>query len=264
MSGFDKDWLALRETADIAARNKDLVGRLGHVLMDEPAVIVDIGCGTGSSVRAFSALLPASLNPVWRLVDYDAGLLDEAKRQLGEIGITFHQLDLNKLEDLPLKGASLLSASAFFDLASAKLCEDIARAVVHENCAFYAALNYDGIMRWSDPHPLDADVVRDFNLHQRMDKGLGPALGPQAVAHLTGVFGSLGYRTFTAPSPWVLGQDEAALQRELLKGMVAPVLEIGRLEQSQLDDWMQFRSQRINQSVSCEVGHLDLLALPNV
>ena len=263
MSGFDKDWLALREPADIAARNRDLVGRLGHVLVSDPAVIVDIGCGTGSSVRAFGALLPANLNLVWRLVDYDVGLLDEARR-LGESGITFHQVDLNKLADLPLTGASLLSASAFFDLASAKLCEDIARAVVLENCAFYAALNYDGIIRWSDPHPLDADVVRDFNLHQRMDKGLGPALGPQAVAHLTGVFCSLGYRTFTAPSPWVLGQDEAALQLELLKGMVAPVLEIGGLQQSQLDEWMQFRSQRINQPVSCEVGHLDLLALPNV
>lgn len=264
MSGFDKNWLALREPADIAARNRDLVRHLKDVLVNKPAVIVDIGCGTGSSVRAFRALQSEDHDLVWRLVDYDAVLLDEARRQLGESGITFHQVDLNRLEDLPLEGASLLSASAFFDLASAQLCEDIANAVAGHGCVFYAALNYDGIIRWAEPHPLDADIVRDFNLHQRKDKGLGAALGPQAVAHLAGVFSSLGYETITAPSPWILGKDEAALQLELLKGMVAPVLEIGELDARQLDDWLTFRSQRINEPRSCEVGHLDLLALPNV
>lgn len=262
MSGFDKDWLALREPADIAARDRELVRQLAAALSGDDNVIVDIGCGTGSTVRALRPLLSPQSSLSWRLVDYDAKLLDEARRQLGHSGISCHQVDLNRLEDLPLQGASVLSASAFFDLASAELCENMAAAVAQHRCAFYAALNYDGVMRWKTEHPLDTAVVRDFNMHQRRDKGLGAALGPQAVAHLTGVFTSLGYGISTAKSPWLLGEAEAELQRELLDGMILPVLEIGTLNKAALDEWLAFRLDRVHEFAGCEVGHLDLLALP--
>lgn len=264
MSGFDKGWLALREPADIAARDRDVVRQLAATLSGDGAVIVDIGCGTGSTVRALRPLLAAQCSLTWRLVDYDAKLLDEARRQLGDTDISFHQVDLNTLDDLLLEGASVLSASAFFDLASAELCENIAAAVARQGCAFYAALNYDGVMQWKTAHPLDAAVVRDFNMHQRRDKGLGAALGPQAVAHLAGVFTSLGYAVSTAKSPWVLGEEEAELQQHLLDGMIAPVLEIGTLDRAALDAWLAFRLDRVHEFASCEVGHLDLLALPRL
>ncbi|MCJ8509574.1 class I SAM-dependent methyltransferase [Rhizobium lemnae] len=263
MSGFDKSWLALREPADLAARDPGLVEHMVDWLRrKERPVIVDIGCGTGSSVRALGPKFPSDLQVDWRLVDYDSELLREARHRLGDDGLEYHQVDLNHLENLPLEGASVLSASAFFDLASARFCEEIAALVAKRRCAFYAALNYDGKVEWSTPHPLNSDVVRDFNQHQRMDKGLGSALGPQAVAHLQGVFESLDYRIFVAESPWILGEEEALLQQEMLKGMVRPVLEIGRLSPAEVDQWLAFRLDRVRERSSCRVGHLDILALP--
>ncbi|WP_137134291.1 class I SAM-dependent methyltransferase [Rhizobium sp. FKY42] len=264
MSGFDKSWLALREPADLAARDPGLVERtLSWLSQKERPVIVDIGCGTGSSVRALGTKFPPDLQMDWRLVDYDSELLSEARRQLGDDGFEYHQVDLNQLEDLPLEGASLLSASAFFDLASARFCEEMAALVAERHCAFYAALNYDGKVEWNHPHPLDSEVVRDFNQHQRMDKGLGCALGPQAVAHLQGAFESLEYRILVAESPWDLGEEQAMLQQEMLKGMVGPILEIGRLGPAEVDDWLAFRLDRVHEFSSCRVGHLDILALPS-
>ncbi len=145
MSGFDKSWLALREPADLAARDPGLVEHIvGWLRQNARPVIVDIGCGTGSSVRALGPMFPSDLGVDWRLVDYDPALLREARLQLGDDGLEYHQVDLNHLENLPLEGASVLSASAFFDLASARFCEEIAALVAKRHCAFYAALNYDG------------------------------------------------------------------------------------------------------------------------
>ena len=45
--GFSADWLALREPADHAARDGDLLAAAAQVA---GAVIVDLGCGTGSTL----------------------------------------------------------------------------------------------------------------------------------------------------------------------------------------------------------------------
>jgi hypothetical protein len=46
----------------------------------------------------------------------------------------------------------------------------------------YAALNHDGRIDLSPVDPLDAATVSAVNVHQRIDKGFGPALGPSAAA----------------------------------------------------------------------------------
>ena len=72
-----REWLALREAADAAARANDLVERLTRQLpATGPRVIHDLGCGTGAMARWLAPLLPGPQH--WILHDLDADLLDVA------------------------------------------------------------------------------------------------------------------------------------------------------------------------------------------
>lgn len=263
MSGFDKDWLALREPADHRARSSDLLDRLcTYLVATRPSrALLDIGCGTGSNYRALTPLVPADTR--WQLLDNDPLLLAEAARRIGENPrVRLCQADLNDLENLALEDVTAVTASALFDLCSADFCNRFVEALSRHGTGFYAALNYDGVMQWSLPHPLDEQVVTDFNRHQHLDKGLGPALGPDAVQHLRLGLEWNGYTVRIAPSPWILGPAQASLHKELLRGMEKPLIEIGTLTRSDITDWLTFRLAHVARAdCSCVVGHTDLVAL---
>lgn len=264
MSGFDKDWLKLREPADRAARAQPMLKQVRHYLnaRPQPHVIMDIGCGTGSTYRTLSPLLPATK---WRLLDYETALLDEAKRQIGALDdVEFHCADLNRLDETLLEDVDLVTASALFDLCSAEFCDRFVERLAHKGVGLYAALNYDGVMEWTVMHPLDAQVAHDFNRHQRSDKGFGPALGPDATQHLSPLCKELGFSVETATSPWQLGPSQAQLQREFLTGLQRPIREIGNIAAADFKDWLDFRHSNIGIDGSiCIVGHTDFLALPH-
>lgn len=264
MSGFDKDWLGLREPADRAARAASLVEgvRQQLALCPQPAVIMDIGCGTGSTYRTLSPALP---DATWRLLDYEAALLAEAQRQIGHReGLEFHCQDLNRLDETLLDGVAIVTASALFDLCSADFCDRFVARLAHRKIGLYAALNYDGIMTWTIRHPLDEQVTEDFNQHQRLDKGFGPALGPDATDHLSASCAGSGFRVETASSPWQLGPDMEALQREFLAGFHRPIDEIGRTDHADFSEWLAFRLSHIGiEGSACIVGHTDFLAVPD-
>src|SRR4051812_7133449 len=81
MSGFSPDWLALREPADHAARAPSVAREVFAHFADRPSMtIADLGCGTGSNLRAMSGHLPA--RQTWRLVDWDRRLLDAGRGRL--------------------------------------------------------------------------------------------------------------------------------------------------------------------------------------
>ena len=130
--GFSADWLALREPSDHAARDTALLRRAVNEAGAKP-VILDLGCGTGSTVRALDALLPK--NRQWRLVDNDLGLLQLAGKAAGD-SATLHQLDLDDIDSLPLAGVTLVTASALIDLVSrqwlAKLASSLSVPVFWE------------------------------------------------------------------------------------------------------------------------------------
>ncbi len=116
MSGFDKQWLALREPEDCKARVASIMDRFVSIIEDAPppATIVDIGSGTGSTYRTLSPRLPP--NTGWRLVDYDAALLEEARSRIERSAhVNFHQQDLNHFDDALLAGAELVSDPASGD-----------------------------------------------------------------------------------------------------------------------------------------------------
>ena len=53
MSGFSAEWLALREPYDRRARNADVLDAVRRHFAGQTAIaVVDLACGTGSTVRA--------------------------------------------------------------------------------------------------------------------------------------------------------------------------------------------------------------------
>jgi SAM-dependent methyltransferase len=253
VTGFSADWLALREPADAAARDAALRIEAAAYADRRAGFILDLGCGTGSTVRALP-IAPAR----WRLVDNDPRLLAEAARRTGAETVA---ADLAELDPALVEGAALVTASALLDLVSRPWLEALAGHLASAGAGLYAALNYDGRMLWDDAHPLDAGVVAAFNAHQRGDKGFGPALGPDAATALTAIMELYGYRVASAASDWRLGPDDAALQKLFLEGVASAVRETGEVDPAAIDGWLAHRLATIP-TTRCTVGHIDLLCLP--
>jgi SAM-dependent methyltransferase len=263
MSGFDPTWLALREPADRAARDRALVEALArHVALAPEPLLVDIGCGTGSTWRQLSARMPG--NTDWLLLDHDPALLAAGRQRVGaDPRVRFRLHDLNDIGGLGLGGVAAVTASALFDLCSDAFCAALVARIAEHGCGFYAALNYDGRVTWSDAHPLDRAVVAAFNRHQRSDKGFGPALGPEATACLTGLFEARGYHVVIGDSSWRMDREAADLQAAFLEGFRRPLTETGDIAEMEIGNWLSYRMSAISVPGSlCEVGHKDLFALP--
>ncbi|MDO8270531.1 MAG: class I SAM-dependent methyltransferase [Gammaproteobacteria bacterium] len=263
MSGFSVAWLDLREGADNAARNTTLAAQALAWLTSDDAgmpIIVDLGSGTGSTLRALTR--HGADNFVWRLVDHNPALLNEALRRHGKTHIIEdYEADLLDLTTLPLTGTRLVTASALFDLVSLSVVDALAVRLVQHQAGLYAALNYDGITQWNPPHPLDGPVLAAFNQDQRRDKGLGLALGPDAADYLQMALGRAGYTLWIADSPWELGPDDAALVCELIPGIASAVADGYGLDRQALQEWKDFRLAHAATG-HCVVGHQDVLALP--
>ena len=240
---FEPAWLALREPADAAARDPGLLAEAAALLGD--GLGLDLGCGTGATVRAFGA------GPRWRLVDRDRRLLATAAAHCP--GAEVVAADLAAVDRLPLGGVALVTASALLDLVSRGWIDRLAGRLADAGIPCYAALSYYGTIHWDPAEPGDAAVVAAFNRHQRRDKGLGPALGPDAPEALAQALAARGYRVRTAPSAWRLGHPQAALQAALVEGIAEAVAPPRA--------WLQARLAA-SAVARCTVGHVDLLAVP--
>lgn len=266
MSSFSIAWLDLREAADIAARDKNIAAQLLNWLgqaadpVSPDRIVVDLGAGTGSTLRALNK--SGASNIVWRLVELDGKLLDEALRRHGkQCLIEDYQADLNIIEELPLTGAHIISASALFDLTSASFIDTLLTRIDSRKTAVYAALNYDGTTHWTPAHPLDEKVLAAFNQDQLRDKGFGPSLGPDCTAYLQQALSTKGYNLTLNPSPWQLTSQHSDLLRELISGIATAVINADELTMGAISKWKDFRIAHIADG-HCTVGHWDLLALP--
>jgi len=252
---FDADWLALRAPADDAARDTGLLGRVAEVLgTTRRPVVVDLGAGTGATVRAFEALGLGGLR--WRLVDHDPDLLAAARARYA--GVETREADLGNVVALPFEDAALVTASALLDLCSAAWLEALAARLHADGLPFYAALTYDGTIAWQPAHPDDPAIVAAFNADQRRDKGLGSALGPDAAMAAADIFRSHGLTVVSAPSPWRLGPEDAALQAAFVAGVADAAARAGY---SGAGAWAQARRAACA-ATACTVGHVDVLAWP--
>jgi len=280
MSGFDPEWLALRETADQRARDRTLMAKLGaRVGRRDGVTVLDLGCGAGSNLRALAPVLPQAWQS-WTLVDHDTALLEAAVEALedwaddsenfgeeliltkGEKRLTvdLRKLDLASEIDKALDWRpDLVTASALFDLVSESWMLAFAIGVARRGIGFYTSLSYDGREEWTPAHPADQAVNAVFQAHQTRDKGFGPAAGPAATAILGQAFLAAGYAVETAKSPWRLGAEDKALIGALAKGIAAAVRETGDVPEAEIADWLAAREAEGVRSV---IGHEDLLALP--
>src|SRR5436190_19233194 len=161
-------WLALRESADFAARSARLADATAQRLASrDPVRVVDLGTGTGSNLRYLIDRLPPRQE--WLLVDRDARLLTElgermrawatprgyevcrdgdaliVRREGRECRIETREKDLGVLgDDEIVRGRHLVTASALLDLVSEEWLRTLAAHCRAHRCAALFALTYNG------------------------------------------------------------------------------------------------------------------------
>src|SRR6476660_8311162 len=173
MSGFSAGWLTLREPYDLAARNATVLDAVASAFLDQTAIsVVDLACGTGSTLRAVGPHLPPRQN--WRLVDNNLSLLAQVARPPGlpQLNVVTRPVDLARDLELALDGPlDLVTASALLDLVSAEWLDRLIIEAAARRLPVYAALSYDGRTVTDPAAVFDAELLAGFNLHQRTDKG---------------------------------------------------------------------------------------------
>ena len=276
MSGFDSSWLDLRESADHRSRNEELSRLLTREFGQRRQItVVDLGCGTGSNLRATAPLLGEVQH--WTLVDHDANLLQAAVSRLaawaGQCERRDNQLVLHKggkcisvrllradlahdLDRIFAAAPNLVTASALFDLVSPDFISEVAAEVVRGKAAFYTVLTYNGQQRWTPKHEMDGAMALAFRAHQVRDKGFGEAAGPVAPSLLAAAFDAAGYSASEGDSAWRLEVGDEPLIGELVPGFAGAVRETGLVPDAKIEAWLKVAR------TGALVGHTDTLALP--
>ena len=304
MTGFSTQWLSLRESADHRARHAGLCHELHQYFeTTQPALgkseqfplsVTDLGCGSGSNLRALAENFPAYQH--WTLVDYDQALLDAARETLlkwadqviphdadkdidkdidkdtsldthaairflktgKQITVQFMQIDLAKnIEHVLANPTNLITAAAFFDLVSP---EWITRFCQSLNAPLFTVLTYDGTEKWTPAHFADQSVLNAFHAHQATDKGFGLSAGPGAVEMIQTQLCKRHFNIRLEKSPWLLNaREDQALMQALASGSAAAVAETNQVSTVDLNAWLNARLQ----AQTCEIGHWDLFATPH-
>jgi hypothetical protein len=264
VSGFSADWLALREPYDRAARSAVVLDAVKAAFVDRASLsVVDLACGTGSTLRALTAHLPARQE--WRLADNDLGLLLRAgQASISNVKITTVPVDLARDLEAALDGPiEFVTTSALLDLVSPAWLERFVFETAARKLPVYAALSYDGRISLDPADRLDSKIVAAVNRHQRTDKGFGPSLGPAAAAEAVGSFERLGYSLVQGRSDWVFGPDDRDIQLETVAGWAGAARDIGDLSLGDIANWLVRRREAIAAGrSSLRVGHVDFFASP--
>jgi hypothetical protein len=257
---FSAEWLALREPFDVRARHRGVLRKTAAALAGRRFVtIVDLACGTGATMRALGPHL--SMHQSWRLFDNDLSLLAKVPPAAN---MQVQALDLVRDLEAALDGpVDLVATSSLLDLVSVDWTERLVTEVAARKMPLYAALSYDGRVDFTPEDPLDATVIAAVNLHQRTDKGFGPALGPLAAPTAVECLQRVGYRVEQGPADWLLGESDLAMQEAMLSGWAAVASETGEISQDAAAGWLANRRSALGSNRSrIRVGHQDFLARP--
>jgi len=282
MSGFSSHWLSLREPVDHASRSAVVQAAMLDCLRQRHGDalrslrLIDLGCGSGSNMRALVGLLGDAQE--WTLVDYDQALLDVSRelttqwadvviadqsdclqiRKAGKtVTIRWLKADLNQALESTLASHphDMVTAAALFDLISPAWIERFCRQLT---TPFYTVLTYDGRSVWSPPHQEDGAVLAAFHSHQTTDKGFGAAAGPDAANVLAQCLQAEHFAVVRGDSAWHLDSRHRPLLDLLHEGMVQAVEQTGQVDLARLKEWAAFRLN----TTQCLIGHEDTFAIP--
>jgi hypothetical protein len=265
MSGFSAEWLSLRERYDRAARNAKVLDALRRHFSAQAAVaVVDLACGTGSTVRTVGPHLPLRQN--WRLVDNDLSLLARTSTmsQPPNLAVTARPVDLACDLELALDGPlDLVTASALLDLVSPEWLDRLIIEAAARRLPVYAALTYDGRTTMQPASGFDKEILVGFNAHQRTDKGFGSALGPAAATRAINRFEHFGYSIVQGRSDWVFGPDDRAIQEALFESYANVAALTTQMTAAEIGEWLSQRRQHLAEGRShLRIGHVDIFARP--
>src|ERR1700722_7105887 len=261
-----REWLALREPADAAARASDLVERLTRQLpATGPSVIHDLGCGTGAMARWLAPLVPGPQH--WILHDLDADLLDVAASEPpgpaadgAAVTLETRTSDISRLLPGALAGSTLITASALLDILTEEELSALITVSVGAGCLVLLTLSVVGRVELTPAEPLDCRIAVAFDAHQRRVTERGRLLGPDAVAVAVEQAARSGAEVLVRPSPWRLGTSEAELAAEWFTGWVGAACE----QEAELAATVApYAHRRLAQAAAgglrVSVGHADLL-----
>lgn len=264
-----RDWLALREPADTAARARDLIWHLVRVLRPTShSVIHDLGCGTGAMGRWLAPLLAGPQH--WVVHDCDADLLELAAAQApgpaadgAVVTVEGRQSDVTRLSGDDLAGATLITASALLDVLTEHELARLVAACCGAGCPALLTLSVVGRVELTPADPLDRRVAVAFDAHQRRTTERGRLLGPDALALAVRLFARSGMEVLVRPSPWQLGSPESDLAAEWFIGWVGAACEQDVELAAETDGYRQCRLQQASAGgLAVTVDHADLLVLP--
>ena len=264
-----REWLALREAADAAARAPDLAEQLRRRLPTAGRqVIHDLGCGTGAMGRWLAPQLPGPQH--WVLHDRDADLLAIAAEDLpGEaadgaaVTVETRKSDITRLDPGDLTDATLITASAMLDLLTGEELAGLVTVCAGAGCPVLLTMSVVGCVDLSPADPLDAEVAAAFDAHQRRTTERGRLLGPDAVAVALAGFDRLGADVLVRPSPWRLGASDADLAAQWFTGWVGAACEQQVELAAETDAYARRRlAEATAGQLTVTVDHADLLILP--
>ena len=281
MTAAEPGWLDLRVPFDDAAREHALplldeaASRLtadaGAVDTDRPLVAIDVGAGTGNSMRWFDARLTERLRGrrvQWVLVDADEAALEVAADRFGTAVHTV-AAPISSLPDIAAEALAeassaagdagpgadagtastvspppcelLITGSALLDV----LTRDDTAAIVDTLHRFSGLgiflLSIAGQWHLSPPHPDDEVIDEAFGRHQRRESRLGTQAAPVLEAEACGI----GARVETSAAPWHLEapRDSEFLTRFLTERVDAAIEEDPGLREAGRS-WLKERLNR--------------------
>jgi hypothetical protein len=273
------EWLALREPADARARSRALADEAVRRMPAGPAVIHDLGSGTGAMMRWLAPVLapvltadphtpgPHTPGPqAWVRHDGDAALL-----ALADVPPTVTETltSVERLADLrpvDLARATLVTASALLDVLTRDELAVIVAACRAVRAPALFSLSVTGRVDLDPSDPADRAIEAAFNDHQRRQVDGRLLLGPSATAVAQALFEASGWRVRTADTPWILDARQPRQRRliaEWLDGWVGAALEQGPALEDVAAEYLRRRRARLARGdLRVVVHHKDLLAWP--
>ena len=262
MNEFSADWLRLREPYDVRARNRSVLNAVVESFKEAVAIrVADLGCGTGSTLRALASSFPESQD--WRLFDNDLSLLARARAapHPATATVTAFHLDLSRDLEIFLEApADIVTTFALLDLVSEAWFDQLALRIAARSIPLYATMTHNGRNDLAPTDSYDAPILAAVRAHQCLDKGFGPALGATAASFAIARLKSLGYSIVQGKSDWVIAPCDHNIQFEILSGWAAAAREMGGSLTS-IAAWLARRRELLTSGQSSmRIGHVDFWA----